>query len=84
VTSVTVFADLGVGTVVVVLLRVGETAAEVGDFFRRLAGRLTVTVGIAFEDVEVVLDDVVLLCEKGVAITGAVLNVFFSTRPLRV
>ena len=37
VTSVAVFADLGVGTVVVVVLRVGETAAEVGDFFRRLA-----------------------------------------------
>jgi len=89
VATVAVFVDLGVVTVVVVLLRVGETAVEDGaedveDFFRGLADRLTVTVGIAFEDVEIVLDDVVLLWEKGVAITGAVLIVFFSTRPLRV
>ena len=94
--TVAVFVDLGVVPVVVVLLRVGETSVEDGaeaveaeaedveDFFRGLADRLAVTVGIAFEDVEIVLDDVVLLWEKGVAITGAVLIVFFCTRPLRV
>jgi hypothetical protein len=83
VTFTTVFVGLGVGTVVVVLLRIGKAVSE--DVQGRADGSSDVA-RVVCEDLETVLDGVVSVWERFVAVAGMLLGdtVFSSTRPSSV